>query len=267
LDKAELILNGLNSFEIVHQQNLVRFVRNALIRAQEQLDAKRFVESKATAKAVLERSKDCVEAKMVMFDSMIGLGEISEAVAFSQIFQLMLDSDPNDCNALSVLATVAYFKNEFDIASELLQKAAFRNPDDRRCQVLYRRMKTLIRLKQAGCEAFEIRDFQTAYVLFTEALTVDPLNRQFNKILFANRAATLMNLGLYREAIADCNLALFLDERYRKAVIRRGLCFIELGDFGSGMRDLEYAWRLQSDSEILELIKTAKERMKNSASY
>ena len=73
------------------------------------------------------------------------------------------------------------------------------------------------------CGNFEFRNqkYAKAYDAYSGALQLDPSHDSYCALLYCNRAAALMNLGLFSEAIDDCNEALkakiLLSEGYFEA--------------------------------------------------
>jgi len=49
-------------------------------------------------------------------------------------------------------------------------------------------------------------------------LKLDPENKSFNATLYCNRAAALMKLQKYAEAIKDCDTTIEIDENYLKSL-------------------------------------------------
>lgn len=51
---------------------------------------------------------------------------------------------------------------------------------------------------------------------YTAALSINVQSRYFTAVCLCNRAAAYQALGQIADAIADCNLAIVLDEKYSK---------------------------------------------------
>lgn len=61
------------------------------------------------------------------------------------------------------------------------------------------------RLNQLADEAYALSRFDEAFDLYSEALRSDPEDYSATAILFANRAAVLMNMGRDQQALQDCH--------------------------------------------------------------
>jgi tetratricopeptide (TPR) repeat protein len=79
LEDAEKILGTFEDNAILQQRNLIRRIKGDLEKAQTQFENEQFGASKMTALMVLERAEDCMPAKVILIDSLIGLGEFDEA--------------------------------------------------------------------------------------------------------------------------------------------------------------------------------------------
>ena len=80
--------------------------------------------------------------------------------------------------------------------------------------------------KEAGNVAYRRDSYQEAYEIYSEALTVDPINIITNAKLYCNRALMAQKLGLIEQGIADCSSAIGLDDRYIRAYQRRAKLWV-----------------------------------------
>lgn len=117
--------------------------------------------------------------------------------------------------------------------------------------LLLQNAKALKAKKEEGNQAFKVSSFDSAYQLYSEALTIDPNNIKTNAKLYCNRATAgakvrpprATTLACYRQrrlrllrlnrllppqqlnkldqAIDDCSSAIKLDDSYIKAYLRR----------------------------------------------
>uniref|UniRef100_A0A3B4WH33 Uncharacterized protein n=1 Tax=Seriola lalandi dorsalis TaxID=1841481 RepID=A0A3B4WH33_SERLL len=85
------------------------------------------------------------------------------------------------------------------------------------CVFLNQNAKALKAKKEEGNQAFKNNNYEAAYQLYTEALTIDPNNIKTNAKLYCNRATA----GKLNQAIEDCTSAIKLDDTYIKAYLRR----------------------------------------------
>ncbi|KAK6244223.1 hypothetical protein QUC31_010632 [Theobroma cacao] len=100
-------------------------------------------------------------------------------------------------------------------------------------------IRELLRLKNAGNEAVRSGRCTEAAEHYTIALSINVESRPFAAICFCNRAAAHQALGQIADAIADCSLAMALNENYTKAVSRRATLHGMIRDYGQASSDLQ----------------------------
>ncbi|WOL13677.1 hypothetical protein Cni_G22450 [Canna indica] len=96
----------------------------------------------------------------------------------------------------------------------------------------------LLRLKNAGNEAFKEGRHMDAIKHYSAAVAFNNESRPFSAICLCNRAAAYQALGQITDAIADCSLAIALDSSYAKALSRRAALHERIRDFGQASNDL-----------------------------
>ncbi|ESQ41213.1 hypothetical protein EUTSA_v10012476mg [Eutrema salsugineum] len=99
-------------------------------------------------------------------------------------------------------------------------------------------IRELLRLKSAGNEAFQSGRHTEAVEHYTAALSCNVESRFFTAVCFCNRAAAYKALGQFSDAIADCSLAIALDQNYSKAISRRATLFEMIRDYGQAASDM-----------------------------
>ncbi|EOA22478.1 hypothetical protein CARUB_v10003125mg [Capsella rubella] len=100
-------------------------------------------------------------------------------------------------------------------------------------------IRELLGLKSAGNEAFQSGRHTEAVEHYTAALACNVESRPFTAVCFCNRAAAYKALGQFSDAIADCSLAIALDQNYSKAISRRAMLFEMIRDYGQAASDME----------------------------
>jgi hypothetical protein len=63
------------------------------------------------------------------------------------------------------------------------------------------------------------------FSILIDHFQIDPLARRWGAILHSNRSAAEMSLGLFAEAVIDCNHALVKDPEYFRAYLRRARAY------------------------------------------
>lgn len=84
-----------------------------------------------------------------------------------------------------------------------------------------KQIRVMISLKNEADEKFRNSLFMEAIQSYTEVLEIDEHAHLWNAIMFGNRAASSMRLGMFHEAVSDCHQSLARDEYYSRAYLRR----------------------------------------------
>ncbi|XP_054818027.1 uncharacterized protein LOC129317698 isoform X2 [Prosopis cineraria] len=99
-------------------------------------------------------------------------------------------------------------------------------------------VRELLHHKTAGNEAFQAGRHAEAVEHYTAALLSNVESRPFSAVCFCNRAAAYTALGQITDAIADCCLAIALDENYLKALSRRATLYEMIRDYAQAASDI-----------------------------
>jgi tetratricopeptide (TPR) repeat protein len=102
------------------------------------------------------------------------------------------------------------------------------------------------RLKSQGNSHMQKKEYSEAADAYTAALKLSPAGPQ-SHIYFSNRAASLLSMKMFNEAILDSERSLALKPDYGKAHARLGLAHFLLGDYRQAME--AYTVSLKYDPE------------------
>lgn len=106
--------------------------------------------------------------------------------------------------------------------------------------------------KAKGKEFYDARNYADAERAYSESARLD----SSRAVIFSNRAAALIMLGRYRDAVADCDRAAAIEPTYVRAYLRCARAHLSLGDVQNAMAKLAFvtnSQRLASfDSEIVK---------------
>ncbi|XP_067824973.1 dnaJ homolog subfamily C member 7 [Heptranchias perlo] len=80
--------------------------------------------------------------------------------------------------------------------------------------------------KEQGNAFYAKKDYNEAYNYYTKAIDICPKNASY----CGNRAATLMMLGKFREALEDAQQAVRLNDTFMRGHLREGKCHLSLGN-------------------------------------
>ncbi|CAH1099268.1 unnamed protein product [Psylliodes chrysocephalus] len=209
----------------------------------------------------LDEAPTCNRYKITRAECLVFLGRFQEA---QEIANSILHIDKGNADAIYVRGMCLFYEDNLDSAFQHFQQVFRLAPDHKKAMGIYKRARTLKKMKEDGNEAYKACKFQEAYNLYTEALKVDPLNKKTNAKLYFNRATVSSRLTKTREAIEDCTAAISLDDTYIKALLRRAKCYMDLGEYEDAVRDYEKICKMDKSRENKKLLQDAKLALKRS---
>ena len=131
-------------------------------------------------------------------------------------------------------------------------------------------------LKEKGNEFFKRGDHQEAYKLYTQALELAEKDESVDKsqlhLIYSNRAATLLSLERYQEALEDCEKVLALDPKFLKGHLRKAMALNKLGQLNKALEAAEAGLAIDKNPktvavpELLNLVKSIRAELKRRVS-
>lgn len=104
------------------------------------------------------------------------------------------------------------------------------------------------RLKSLGNAYMQKKEYQAALNSYTQALKLSPAGPA-SHVYFSNRAAALLSMKKFRDAILDSERALTLKPDYAKAHARLGLAHFLLGDYKQSMQAYTVALKYEPENK------------------
>jgi tetratricopeptide (TPR) repeat protein len=104
------------------------------------------------------------------------------------------------------------------------------------------------RLKSQGNVHMQKKEYQDAADAYTAALKLSPSGPQ-SHVYFSNRAASLLSMKMFNEAILDSERSLALKPDYGKAHARLGLAHFLLGDYRQAMEAYTVSLKYDPDNK------------------
>lgn len=245
LQKAQKVTEYINCSGKLLEQKTSEAVSSALERINEALSisssSEKLLEMKADALYMLRKYEEAIQ-----------LCEHTLPVAEKNFASVLADNGSVTYSLARLwrwrLISKSYFCiGKLEVALDLLQKLEqVGSISDRYgSEILESSMslagtvRALLHHKSAGNEAVKSRRYTEAVEHYTVALSTNIKSRPFAAICFCNRAAALQALGQIADAIADCSLAMALDENYTKAVSRRAALHEMIRDYTQAASDLQ----------------------------
>ncbi|XP_042489661.1 protein CLMP1-like [Macadamia integrifolia] len=102
-------------------------------------------------------------------------------------------------------------------------------------------LKRAHELKEEGNKRFQAKDYAAALEQYDNAIRLTPKSHPDRAVFLSNRAACLMQMKPidYETVIADCSLALQVQPRFGRALLRRAKAFEALGKYEMAMQDVQ----------------------------
>ncbi|CAH1788409.1 unnamed protein product [Owenia fusiformis] len=209
----------------------------------------------------LEHSSACHKFKIMKAESLALLGRYQEA---QELANEIVQSDRMNPDAVYVRGMCLYYQDSVDKAFQHFQQVLRLAPDHAPAKQIYKKAKSLLAKKEEGNTAYKANKLETAYLLYTEALAIDPDNKFTNSKLYNNRATVCAKLGKTEQAIEDCDKAIELDDNYLKAYMRRAKCYLDSEQYEEAVRDYEKIYKLDKSRENKKCLQDAKLELKKS---
>lgn len=267
LTTAESAIRRIRELNMESSANMNAELQSVEILKQYETEAQKAYEKKDFRKVVycmdrcLDQAPTCARYKIQKAECLAYLGRYQEA---QEIANGILHLDKSNADAIYVRGMCLFYEDNIDSATSHFQQVFRLAPDHTKAMDIYKRAKLLKKKKDDGNDAYKNCRFQEALNLYTEALSVDPLNKKTNAKLYFNRATVMARLNKVREAAADCTSALALDENYLKALLRRAKCYMDLGEYEDAVRDYERICKIDKSRENKRLLQEAKVALKRS---
>ncbi|KAH4345883.1 hypothetical protein HBH98_117050 [Parastagonospora nodorum] len=177
----------------------------------------------------------------------------------------ILRNNNQDPDALVLRGRILYAQGENDKALQHFRQALSCDPDFKAAVKYLRMVQKLERMKSEGNASFKAGRYQEAVNTYTEALAVDPLNKNTNSKILQNRALCNSRLKQWKAAVADCDKALELDPSYTKARKTRAKALGESGNWEEAVRELKAMYEANpSEPGLAKEIRDAELELKKS---
>lgn len=198
-------------------------------------------------------------------EAYIKMGRENALGEAQNIAMSLLRSNNQDPEALVLRGRVMYGQGENDKAIQSFRMALNCDPDYRDAVKWLRVVQRLDRMKEEGNTEFKAGRWQSAIQKYTDALEIDPANKNMNAKLLQNRAQCKIKLKQYSEAIADSERAIGLDPGYTKARKTKANALGQAGNWEESVREWKSIQELEpEDGSIAKEIRKAELELKKS---
>lgn len=197
--------------------------------------------------------------KLLKAECLVLLGRITEA---NDLAVLCMQADSSNAEAVYVRGLCLYYQDNLEKGLIHFERALSLDPDNKNAREMRFKAKNLKEKKERGNELFKTGKLREAQTAYTEALVIDPTNKDMNSKLFYNRALVNSRLAAYADAVKDCTSALDANPAYLKALTLRAKSYNGLQKYEECVKDYEAALKVERTHEIKNLLKEAKHSLK-----
>ncbi|KOC61596.1 DnaJ like protein subfamily C member 7 [Habropoda laboriosa] len=240
---------------------IIEYVKRYLKDADEAYDVKDYRKVVYCMDRICDVSTASTRFKLTKAECLAFLERYQEA---QEIANDILHIDKQNADAIYIRGMCQYFEDNIDKAYLHFQQVLRLAPDHAKALEIYKRAKSLKTEKEKGAAAYLLKQYSQAYRYYTQALTIDPLNKITNAKLHFNKALVAAKLGALNESIVECTEALKLDENYLKALLKRATSYMELKEYEKAIHDFEKACKLDKSRDSKRLLMEAKLALKQS---
>ncbi|CRL00944.1 CLUMA_CG014223, isoform A [Clunio marinus] len=199
--------------------------------------------------------------KLLKAECLALLGRMDEA---NDIAIGIMKIDSNNCDAIYVRGLTLYYSDNLEKGILHFERTLQLDPDHKKAKIMRLKSRNLKEKKEQGNECFKTGKYREALVIYSDALSIDSLNKEINSKLYYNRALVNTKLGNLRDAINDCSAALKINEKYVKALLKRARCQYDMENFEESVKDYEAALKMDKSIETKNALKDAKLQLKKS---
>lgn len=135
--------------------------------------------------SALKIGQACQRYKLLKAECLAFLGRIEEA---NDIAIGIMKIDSSNCDAIFVRGLTLYYNDNLEKGIMHFERTLTLDPDHKKAKIMRIKSKSLKERKEQGNECFKTGKYREALAIYTEALAIDPLNKEINSKLHYNRA-------------------------------------------------------------------------------
>lgn len=153
--------------------------------------------------SALKIAQACQRYKLLKAECLALLGRMEEA---NDIAIGMMKIDSTNCDAIYVRGLTLYYSDNLEKGIMHFERTLVLDPDHRKAKVMRIKSRSLKDKKEQGNECFKTGKFREALAIYSEALAIDPLNKEINSKLYYNRALVNTKVCIINVIINPINL-------------------------------------------------------------
>lgn len=135
--------------------------------------------------SALKTAQACQRFKLMKAEVLTYLRRFEEA---NDIAIGIMKIDPSNCDAIYVRGLTLYYSDNLEKGIMHFERTLMLDPDHKKAKSMRTKSRSLKERKEQGNALFKSCKYREALAIYTEALAIDPLNKDINSKLYYNRA-------------------------------------------------------------------------------
>ena len=184
----------------------------------------------------LRVASSCIRLKLAQGDAFCFASRFKEG---DKVATSILDQDKTNVAALFMKAYCLYQLRELDKSIPFYQQTLTQNPEHEVAKTYISRVRMLKERKDNALKAANKNKLDEAVNYFSQAIEVDPGNKNMQSYLLAERGAVYLRQKKPDLALKDCEASLQADASCSEAQILKGKCLFETEQYGEALSIFE----------------------------
>lgn len=135
--------------------------------------------------SAMKIAQACQRLKLLKAECLVLLGRVDEA---NDIAIGIMKIDSNNSDAIYVRGLTLYYNDNLEKGIMHFERTLQLDPDHKKAKLMRTKSRGLKEKKEQGNEFFKSGKYREALAVYSEALNIDPLNKEINSKLYYNRA-------------------------------------------------------------------------------
>jgi DnaJ homolog subfamily C member 7 len=135
--------------------------------------------------SALKTAQACQRYKLLKAECLALLGRMEEA---NDIAIGIMKIDTTNCDAIYVRGLTLYYSDNLEKGILHFERTLQLDPDHKKAKLMRTKSRSLKEKKEQGNEFFKTGKYRDALATYSDALIIDPLNKEINSKLLYNRA-------------------------------------------------------------------------------